>query len=165
MSQQQEIPVFIGLGSNIGDTAAQLTRARELVETSIGPIKAQSREYLSEPWGITEQPWFRNQVILVHSALSAAQILQKLLDIETAMGRTRRHKNEPRTIDLDLLFYGDEVIETASLQVPHPRLIYRNFVLIPLLDIAPEMLHPVTGLRMEEHYWMNEDPLEVLLSS
>jgi 2-amino-4-hydroxy-6-hydroxymethyldihydropteridine diphosphokinase len=145
------------------DTAAQLARARSLIDTRIGPIKRASREYLSEPWGVTDQPWFRNQAICVYTTIEPLTLLHQLLDIEAEMGRVRRVKNEPRLIDLDLLLYGDLILNSNELKVPHPRLIYRNFVLIPMLEIAPELKHPISGLSIEEHYWMNEDLLEVLL--
>lgn len=154
---------FIALGSNLGDPVNSLRGAREAIATVIGPISAKSAEYLSEPWGDPAQPWFRNQVVAVTTSLSAKEVLRELLAIEARMGRQRTRPNAPRTIDLDLLALGQQVIDEPGLQLPHPRMAQRNFVLIPLMEVSGEWVHPVLGQTAEELYLANEDPLEVCL--
>jgi 2-amino-4-hydroxy-6-hydroxymethyldihydropteridine diphosphokinase len=155
--------IFIGLGANTGDPLSALAAAREAIADRIGPVCRTSSLYHSEPWGDPLQPWFHNQVLQVNSSMGPEDILLELLDIEKSMGRERGKPNAPRSIDLDLLFYGGITLNTQGLTLPHPRLVLRNFVLIPMMEIAPEFPHPVTGLSMEEHYLQSADTLEVCL--
>ena len=161
--KRASLKVFIALGSNLGDTAELLGKARELIQAEIGPITASSLEYLSEPWGDPDQPWFRNQVVEVSTQHAPRELIRLLLEMETRMGRVRTRPNAPRTIDLDLLACADQVIDEPGLQVPHPRLALRNFVLIPLMEISGDWVHPVLGQTAEELYLASEDPLEVCL--
>lgn len=155
--------VFIGLGANTGDPLAQLELARKRIASDIGLILQASSLYLSEPWGDPDQPWFHNQVVQVSSALDPSTIMQALLAIERDLGRVRDKPNAPRTIDLDLLFHGQKTCKSGDLVLPHPRLELRNFVLIPMMEIAAGFVHPRTGLTMEEHYIQSPDTLEVCM--
>lgn len=133
----------IGLGSNIGDKAANIDKAIALL-TKEGPaggsvrlVKA-SRKYRSSPWGVTDQDWFVNACISVATELSAHELLTRCQHVEIEMGRVRRQKWGPRLIDVDILTYRDSVIRETDLIVPHPLIAERSFVLIPLKDVAPE---------------------------
>ena len=159
----QNVLVYIGLGANTGDPELQLSEARASIEVNVGHIVSASREYLSEPWGEPNQPWFRNQVIVVESSLKPESVMMHCLDIESKMGRERHLPNAPRPIDLDILFYGDRIIKSPSLEVPHPRFHQRNFVLIPMMEIAADFVDPRSGQTIEELYLANQDLLEVCL--
>ena len=155
--------MFLGLGTNQGDLVHQLSVARDAISQEVGQILLCSSLYLSEPWGQSEQPWFMNQVILVETHLTAAMVLHHLLLIEKERGRVRQAPNAPRTLDLDILFYDDAIIAEPGLTIPHPRLAFRNFVLIPMMEIAGDTIHPVSGMTIEELYEANDDPLEVCM--
>ena len=143
---------FIGLGSNLGDREAMIRQALEalaaLTQTEL--LRASSL-YDTEPVGDVEQPNFLNAVAHVDTSLPARQLLWNLLLIEKRLGRERARRWGPRTIDLDLLLYGNEVIEEADLRVPHPELTRRAFVLVPLVELDPTLVHPVTGGTMLSH--------------
>jgi len=134
---------FIGLGSNMGDRMAYLEAAlREITaQPGIRLVKASSC-YESEPVGYLDQDWFINQVVEVETTLGPLELLHVLQGIENRLGRRRLIRWGPRVIDLDLLLFGDLVLRTGELTVPHPRMYERNFVLIPLNEIAPEYRHP-----------------------
>lgn len=136
--------VFLGLGGNEGDRLNNILASRRAIEKECGLIIACSSIYETAAWGLSSSFSFLNQVIKIQTTLSPEELLQKLMEIEQQLGR-KREKPEytDRTADLDILFYNDEVIHTASLQVPHPRLQLRKFVLIPLTEIAAEFIHPV----------------------
>jgi 2-amino-4-hydroxy-6-hydroxymethyldihydropteridine diphosphokinase len=135
--------IYILLGSNLGNREQNLSLALNKISTGVGRILAQSSIYQSEPWGISQQPQFLNQVVEVNSRNDPQQVLQKLLGIETELGRERLEKWGPRTIDLDILFFNDRVIQTEKLIVPHPGLQMRRFALVPLCEIAPNFFHPL----------------------
>jgi 2-amino-4-hydroxy-6-hydroxymethyldihydropteridine diphosphokinase len=138
-----ETNVFIGLGSNLGDRLHHLTTAIEKLKSGLGILLKQSGVYQTEPWGKPGQPAFLNQVVIIQSGLSAQACLNELLRIEQSMGRYRTDQWGPRIIDLDLLYAGKLVYETTGLEVPHPRIAERKFVLVPLAEIAPDFEHPV----------------------
>ena len=139
---------YIGLGSNLGDRAANLAEARRRLDDA-GRITAESSIYETEPWGVGPgQPDYLNQVVSLATALSPAILLRVLLKIEHEMGRVRAAPGDPRLIDLDLLLYGDEVIDEPGLTLPHPRMCERAFVLTPLAEIGPDTTHPVNGLTI-----------------
>ncbi len=142
-----EVPVFIGLGSNMGDREKLLKKALERIE-KLMPIQAASSVYETEPVGYEAQGWFLNMVIQGATRLFPDMLLERLQDIEAALGRQRDIKNGPRTIDLDILFYGSEIIITKRLTVPHPHLPERAFVLVPLAEIAPEFVHPLLRINI-----------------
>lgn len=135
---------WVGLGANLGDREATLRRAiARLAE--LGRVARVSSIYETEPVGLKEQPAFLNAVALVETTLSAREFLDALLRIESESGRLRILKNGPRTLDLDLLFWGGEVVREPGLEAPHPRLHLRRFVLAPLAEVAPALVHPVLG--------------------
>ena len=137
------VKAYIGLGSNLGDRAANLLMAvRGLVEAGL-PVSHLSRVYDTEPIETTPQPDFLNMVCELDGELPPAkELMAQLLRLELELGRTRETTRGPRTIDLDLLFYGDEVCDLPKLQLPHPRLHQRRFVLAPLAELAPALVHP-----------------------
>jgi len=137
---------FIGIGSNLGDREAHLHRAVERLEAE-GEIEvvAVSRLRETEPVGPVEQGPFLNGAVLVSTELTARELLERLLAIEESLGRVRRERFGPRTIDLDLLLYGDEVLDEPGLTVPHPRLHERRFALEPLSELAPALVIPGRG--------------------
>jgi len=140
----------LGLGSNLGDRAGNLARARaRLAEEGIA-IRNSSTLYETEPVGRSDQPWFINQVVEVERGLSPWEFLKTLKGIEKDMGREVSTPNGPRLIDLDILLAEDTVIRTEELTLPHPRLAERNFVLVPLAEIAPEAVHPVLKRTIRE---------------
>jgi 2-amino-4-hydroxy-6-hydroxymethyldihydropteridine diphosphokinase len=142
--------VYIGLGSNVGDRERALRRAREALAARglvPGPL---SSLYLTEPVEAPPQDWFLNQVAAFAASLPPAEVLRACLAVEAEMGRTREVFRGPRTIDLDLLLHGGAVVSSPGLTVPHPRLHERRFVLVPLTEIAPSLVHPVLGLTMAE---------------
>lgn len=135
--------VYIGLGSNLGDKAENIRRARQAIASSNGiRLLRSSSLYLTAPWGRTDQDDFINQVIEVETELAPLKLLQRLQEIEIKLGRQRREVWGPRIIDLDVLLYGREIITLEELQVPHPYMMQRLFVLVPLAEIAPELQFP-----------------------
>ena len=142
-------PIYLALGSNLGDRVANLETARKALAPRIEVVR-ESPIYVTAPWGYTDQPNFLNQVIEVETLLHPIPLLHRLKTIEAEMGREMTFRNGPRIIDLDILFYGLEVYEGELLQIPHPRLQERSFVLVPLNDLAPEFIHPVLNKSVRE---------------
>jgi len=134
--------VYIALGSNVGDRAAMLERAMAAMNSVGIRVLRQSSFYVTEPVDVPSQAWFLNAVVESETSLLPVQLLHALLRIEQELGRRRITPHGPRTIDLDILFYGSSVIRSRELEVPHPRLPERRFVLVPLVQIAPEFCHP-----------------------
>ena len=134
--------VYIALGSNIGDRAHHLREAVHLLDRFAVRVKKVSSLYETEPVGYLDQPWFLNAALVAATELSPQQLLANLLHIESHMGSKKPFRNGPRLIDLDILLYDDAVIDEPDLQVPHPRMLQRNFVLAPLAEIAPDLRHP-----------------------
>ena len=132
---------YIALGSNLGDREKYLRKAVKEI-TKENEILAYSSLYETEPVGYENQGWFLNAVIKIETSFSAEQLLQSLLVIEKKLERTRIIKNGQRTIDLDMLCYDSEIIQVDDLEIPHPRLQDRSFVLIPLNEIAAQFIHP-----------------------
>lgn len=142
--------VYVGLGSNVGDRERTLEHAlRALGERGL-EVSARSSLYLTEPMDAPPQEWFLNAVAGGRTALAPEDLLEACLDVEREMGRVRLVHRGPRTIDLDLLLYGSVVLRSPGLSVPHPRLPERRFVLVPLDEIAPDVVHPVLGLSVHE---------------
>lgn len=142
--------VYISLGSNLGDREANLHQARERFNTSELHLLRKSSIYETEPRDVPEQPWFLNQVVEVETSLLPRELLAKLQGIETEMGRRRTTPKGPRIIDLDILVAGDAVITAPDLEIPHPRLAERRFVLEPLAELSPELRHARTGQTVRE---------------
>jgi 2-amino-4-hydroxy-6-hydroxymethyldihydropteridine diphosphokinase len=142
--------VYLGLGSNLGDRASNLAQARDQVAASGIHILRASSIYETAPRDLAAQPWFLNQVIEAETALFPRQLLHRILKIERAMGRKRVAPKGPRTIDIDILLYGGAVVAAPELDIPHPRMADRRFVLEPLAELAPDLRHPVTRKTVRE---------------
>lgn len=136
--------IFLLLGSNEGQASDNLAEAAERIAKVAGRIVERSSVYQTAAWGMVNQPDFLNQVLKIESPWNAEVLLEKLLDIERSMGRVRANKWGPRIIDIDLLFYGQQVINTPFLRIPHPGIPERRFTLLPLTEIAPDLIHPLS---------------------
>lgn len=133
---------YLLIGSNLGDKTTYLKNAGSYIQQQCGQIVKQSSFYETEPWGFTEQPSFLNQALCIQTELAPAQLMHTLLQIESKMGRTRELKMGPRIIDLDILQIDQQILDTPLLQLPHPAMHLRRFALIPLEEIAPQLMHP-----------------------
>jgi 2-amino-4-hydroxy-6-hydroxymethyldihydropteridine diphosphokinase len=142
--------VYIALGSNVGDRAEHLRQAREQIDAPDLRLLRASSIYETAPRDVEDQPWFLNQVIECETDLFPRQLLARLQKIERGMGRKRRVAKGPREIDLDILLFGDAVVKAPGLEVPHPRMAERRFVLEPLAELVPEKRHPGTRRTMRE---------------
>ena len=141
--------VYIALGSNLGDRLGNLQAAIAALAPDV-VVSAQSPVYETPPWGYLDQPAFLNQVLRAETALPPVELLAYLKQVENRMGRIKLIENGPRPIDLDILFYDELVLETPALSLPHPRLPGRGFVLVPLVDLAPELRHPLLNKTMRQ---------------
>lgn len=142
--------VFIGIGSNLGNRQENCLEAIRLLKNRGVKVTKQSSMIETEPWGVTEQPHFINLAIEAGTDLGPEEFLLLLKNIERAMGREKTAHWGPRVIDLDILLYDDRIIDSADLKIPHPHLHERDFVLVPLMEIAPEKIHPVMNKRISE---------------
>lgn len=134
---------FLSLGSNLGDNESLLNEAVRHLQKQDCRIIRISGFYKTKAWGKTDQPDFLNAVVEISTGLPADELMSRILQIETEMGRKRQEKWGPRTIDIDILFYGNQIIESEKLIIPHPQLHLRRFVLVPLNELAPDFLHPL----------------------
>ena len=145
--------VYLGLGSNLGEREKNLTEAigmlKALPNTEVAAVSA---FHTTTPWGYVDQPDFLNCAVLINTTLSPHAILEACMDIERRLGRVRAVRWGPRVIDIDILFYDDMIIKDEGLQIPHPLLHEREFVLLPLTDIAPGLVHPVFGMTVSSLY-------------
>lgn len=155
--------IYLLLGSNIGDSEKVLSAAIELIELEIGKVIDASSVYSTKAWGVEDQPDFLNQVVEIESNLDPENLLVKINEIEKKLGRVRFQKWHSRIIDIDILYFGAEIIDTPNLVIPHPENQNRNFVLIPMAEIAPELIHPVLGISQKELLLKCADPLKVRL--
>ena len=144
----EPVTIYLGLGSNMGDCQQNLDRTLFLLKQRLR-IDRVSSTYDTEPVGDTDQPRFLNMVCQAHTRLAPQDLLALLKGIERKLGRTGK-SGAPRPIDIDILLYGEQIIETTELTIPHSRMAERAFVLEPLAEIAPEVLHPVNGRTMKE---------------
>ena len=141
---------YLSLGSNLGDREASLREAVAHL-SELGAVSKVSALYETEPVEVAgEQPWFLNCAVAVESELTPLGFLKRMLAIEHTMGRERTEPKGPRTIDMDIIFFGDEVLDTQELTIPHPAMQHRRFVLEPLAEIAPEARHPVLQRTVRE---------------
>lgn len=140
---------FLSLGSNLGDRLKNLVQAMQLLEPEVS-IACASSIYETEPWGIKEQPRFLNCAVEVNTDLSPQELLIKLKSIETKLGRQPTFRYGPRLVDLDLLLYDKLVLSSDELTIPHPRMLERAFVLVPLAEIAGEVVHPINRLTIRQ---------------
>ena len=145
----KEHTVYLALGTNLGDRLANLKQAIASLTPQLD-VKAKSQVYETPPWGVEDQPKFLNQVIRAKTYLDPEPLLKHLKRLEVALGRKESFVNGPRLIDIDILFYDDLVLSKPALVIPHPRLHERGFVLLPLLDIAPDLVHPVQKKTVRE---------------
>jgi 2-amino-4-hydroxy-6-hydroxymethyldihydropteridine diphosphokinase len=135
--------IYLCIGGNLGEREANLEEALEFIDFNFGDVVAVSSIYESEPWGMTDVPNFLNQVVHIESELTDKELLVEIADLEEFFGRERSSQGYvSREMDIDVLFIDEEVISTEALQVPHPRISERRFVLEPLAEIAPEFIHP-----------------------
>ena len=141
--------VYLALGSNMGNRLANLRAALGNLTPQMA-VKLKSSVYETPPWGFTAQAEFLNQVIMVETYLKPQTLLSHLKRLETALGRESSFQNGPRLIDIDILFYDELVLDTPALTIPHPRMHERGFVLLPLMDIAPDLVHPVKKKSIRE---------------
>lgn len=145
----KEHTVYLALGTNLGDRLMNLKQAMVSLTPQM-EVKSRSQIYETPPWGYEDQPKFLNQVIKAQTYLEPEPLLKHLKRLEVALGRKESFQNGPRLIDIDILFFDELVLNTPSLVIPHPRLHERAFVLLPLMDIAPDLIHPVTGKSVRE---------------
>ena len=153
--------VYLLLGSNLGDPSGHLATARQLIQKQIGPITRSSSLYQTAAWGKTDQPDFINQVIIAETTLSAVACMQICLDIERSMGRVRTEKNAARVIDIDVLYFDKAIINLPELEIPHPRIGQRRFVLVPLNELSPRFMAPDSGKTIHDMLLACDDRLDV----
>jgi 2-amino-4-hydroxy-6-hydroxymethyldihydropteridine diphosphokinase len=144
-----EHTVYLALGSNLGVRSANLKNAINNLTPQMN-VKAKSHVYETAPWGFTDQPAFLNQVVKAETYLEPEALLQHLKRLESVMGRVPSFQNGPRLIDIDILFFDDLVLDSPIVQIPHPRLHERAFVLMPLNDLCPDLVHPVLQKSVSE---------------
>ena len=138
------IELYLLLGGNLGDKKQVFEETTRLLGEQVGKITRQSHIYETEPWGFESSDLFWNQALELSVSISAEEVLDKTQQIEQQLGRTRKaNQYDSRIIDIDILFYGDQVISLENLNIPHPRIQERKFVLVPLNEIAPDLQHPV----------------------
>lgn len=151
-AEMKKTTVYLGLGTNLGDKTANMRSAIHELDQEVGHIEKVSHMYATEPWGFESENEFLNAVCSMSTEMTAEELLKKTKEIELTLGRTAKTgKNgyADRIIDIDILLYGDDIIECDELVVPHPHMSRRLFVMEPLAEIAPDMKHPVTGESMK----------------
>ena len=158
----QYYEVYLSFGSNVGDRGANIKSALKYLNDLGVKKKKLSSLYETEPWGNTNQSAFLNIAGIFETAFSPLELMNKILSIENLMGRRREKKWEPRIIDIDILFYGNEIVNANGLIIPHPETEKRKFVLIPLAEIASEFIHPVLKKTMRELLNECKDSLSVI---
>ena len=152
---------YLLIGGNLGNRKENLLKAIDLIKEQCGTLAKSSSIYETAAWGMTEQPSFLNQALEISTSLNAKQLMRKILKIETMMGRVRKDKFGPRTIDIDILFYENEIHDLLFLKIPHPELQNRRFVLVPLAEINSELQHPVLKKTIAELLEECPDNLDV----
>jgi len=160
---KKQSQVYLHTGSNIGDKKARLSQALAHIETEVGTILKTSALYQTEAWGLTNQDDFFNQAVLISTEFEPLEVLTKLKEIEVKMGRIKTERWTARIIDIDILFWDNELVNEANLTIPHPHIPERNFVLIPMMEIAPYLVHPILDKNIEELYLASKDTQEVIL--
>ena len=141
--------VYLALGSNLGDRSENLKQAVAALTPQMD-VKAESHIYETPPWGYEDQPRFLNQVLKTQTYLQPEQLLKHIKRLEVALGRKATFPNGPRVIDIDILMYDELVLNTSILTLPHPHMHERGFVLLPMMDIAPDLVHPLSGKSVRE---------------
>ena len=144
------VEVYLLLGSNLGNRQLFLKQAAAIIEAKVGEIVKYSGVYETKSWGKTDAPDYLNQVLFVNTLLEPITLLRELLKIELLLGRKREEKWGSRTMDIDVLFYADQIINEPELTVPHPQLHNRRFTLEPLVELAPSLIHPVLQKTLKQ---------------
>jgi len=157
------INVYLSLGSNIGNRSEHIIAASALINKRIGKVAKSSHFYETQAWGNTDQDPFINQVVLVNTLLEPRKLLEEITYIERELGRERKEKWGPRTIDIDILFYGKRVIRDKGLEIPHPDLHKRAFILVPMMELDPDLEHPVLNMAIDLLYMDCEDESDVVM--
>ena len=152
---------YLLIGGNLGNRKENLSKAVELITEQCGIVTKASSLYETAAWGVTDQPSFLNQALEITTSLNAKQLLRKILKVEKVMGRVRKEKFGPRIIDIDILFYENEIHDLRFLKIPHPELQNRRFVLVPLAEINSHLQHPVLNKTVAELVEESPDNLEV----
>jgi len=152
---------YLLTGGNIGERESFLAKARQLLQDQCGEITQVSSLYETAAWGNTEQAAFLNQALELQTRLNARQLIRRILKIEKNIGRVREEKYGPRIIDIDILLFNDEIADLAFLKIPHPEMQNRRFVLMPMNEIAAEIIHPVLKKTIAQLLTECPDPLEV----
>lgn len=153
--------VYLLIGGNLGDRTAYLRHARQMIQEKCGQLAKLSTIYETAAWGMENQPSFYNQALLLETPMDAAPLMEALLAIELVLGRERTVVMGPRTVDIDVLLYNSEVINTPLITVPHPRLPLRRFALLPLSEIAADVVHPVLNQTIAQLLQNCPDTLDV----
>ncbi|NDC78231.1 MAG: 2-amino-4-hydroxy-6-hydroxymethyldihydropteridine diphosphokinase [Chitinophagia bacterium] len=156
---------YLLIGGNIGDRYANLAKAREWIGLRCGRLSRDSLIYETSAWGFEDQPDFLNQVLELETTLPPRSLLQAILGVEAEMGRSRDLRYGPRTIDIDILLYGDLAVDEPDLRIPHPRLADRRFALEPLAELAADLRHPCTGQSIRSMLASCADRLSVRRAS
>ncbi|WP_316738959.1 2-amino-4-hydroxy-6-hydroxymethyldihydropteridine diphosphokinase [Pedobacter aquatilis] len=158
----EQTTAYLLLGGNLGDRKRNLEDAIELLDREVGEVFIQSSIYETAAWGKTDQPSFLNQAVGLYTNFNAVDVLEKALGIEAKLGRIRKEKWGERLIDIDLILFGDEVVDIeGKLQIPHPQMQYRKFVMQPLVEIAPDVEHPILKKSIFQIALNISDDLEV----
>lgn len=152
---------YLLIGGNLGNRQQLLAAAITLIAAQCGTIVQCSSVYETEAWGLTEQPLFLNQAVALDTVLQPEQLLQALLRIELQLGRQRKEKYGPRLMDIDILLFGNAVVEAPALVIPHPHMASRRFVLAPLAELIPQYVHPVLQKTIQDLLARCPDPLQV----
>ncbi|MBR4391846.1 MAG: 2-amino-4-hydroxy-6-hydroxymethyldihydropteridine diphosphokinase [Bacteroidales bacterium] len=158
---------YILFGSNQGDKEALLEQACVLINNRCGMLVERSSAHCSEPWGFEAEEWFLNELLVVETELEPDALMDALLEIEAELGRVRHPEQQgycSRTVDLDILYYGDKIIRTEKVTAPHPRLHLRRFALLPLCELVPDFLHPEFNLSQKQLLDNCSDPSKVYVS-
>ena len=152
-----EVITVLSLGSNVGDRLNYLNLSKTAIYNLIGPIQLSSNIYETEPWGVDNQDSYLNQVVTVQTNLSPYEMLDNIHQIEKDLGRIRQIHYGPRTIDIDILYYAERIIDNEKLKIPHPHIQKRRFILVPLSEILPQMQHPLLKKTNQELLDMVKD--------
>jgi 2-amino-4-hydroxy-6-hydroxymethyldihydropteridine diphosphokinase len=153
--------VYLLIGGNLGDRWQNLADCRDLLESQIGEVDMQSRIYETAAWGKVDQNDFLNQVLVIRTMLDPQSVLKKIHSIEQYLGRVRHEHWGERLIDIDILFYNDDIVNSPLLKIPHPQIPFRKFTLTPLMEIAPELVHPLLHKTIWQLYQNCNDKLPV----